>query len=214
MIIFQLEKPILDKIEKVVDQYFTDAALAVTPNVTYLDFEPDDGYIHDNEADGAICVYARIINFPEGSASNTGTQDSRATLIVDSYGFGDPLLDTEDITKYLATVRNAQNRAQIFNTLSYKAIMDRAEVAGLPNAVPPVLKTYGTGIDVLEKGPLSMTKFSPQGSMDSRKGVCLYRSEYYFKLAEEVPAEALGVPYVGSDNIESQTYNPGSQPES
>ena len=214
MKIFELEKPILEKIEKVINAYF-DAHTPQIPrnSVIYLDFEPDEGYIHDINYNGAICVYTRSLSFNPAEGSATGTQESGSLLTVDAYGFGDTIPKTETPQLYDPTTKEAQNRAQVFTTLAYRAIMDRAEVIGLPNATPPVLKSYGTGIDISEKYPQSITKFSPQGTMNSRRGAVLYRCVYSFRIEEEVPTELLGVDFLGSDTWESPTYNPGDAPE-
>jgi len=147
MKIFELEKPILDKIEKVVNAYFAAHVPPITPDILYLDFEPDEGYIHDIDHDGAICVYARSLGFEPARGSETATQESDSLLSVDSYGFGDPLPKNGEIEILHPTTREAQNRAQILSTLSFKAIMDRVEKAGLPKIHPRWKPEYQETLD-------------------------------------------------------------------
>ena len=96
--------------------------------------------------------------------------------------------------------------------MAYKAIMDRQEIAGnLDKTVDP---NFGTDIDTGGKMPISIQKFSPQGTMATRRGAVIYRSTYKFPdIEEDVPSEPLGNAFQGSDDIDSDTYDPGSQPE-
>lgn len=211
MRIFQFEKPVLDKIEAVVTAYFAalvPAVLPVSPTVLYLDFEPDEMFIHDTDVDGAVSVYGAEVSFPPGSGSTTGTQDSESTLIIDCYGFGDPIPTDPGETAYYPTVREAHKRAQVLTTLVYKAIMDRQEISG--SATVP--KNFDTGLDIDDKFPQRIQKFPARGTTESRRGVCAYRSQYQFKLGEDVPEEALGLAFDGPDTIDSPTYNPGDEP--
>ena len=213
MKIFELEKPILEKIEKVVDAYFAAHVPPITPDILYLDFEPDEGYIHDIDHDGAVCVYVRSLGFDPGRGSETAKQESDSLLSVDLYGFGDPIPKNGEPEILQPTIREAQNRAEALTTLAYRAIMDRVEKEGLPNANPAQIKSYGTGIDILNKYPQSITKFSPQGTMGSRRGAVIYRSVYEFTIEEDVPAEALGPDFAGPGTWATPTYNPGDEPE-
>lgn len=215
MKIFELKTPVMDKIKTTVDAYL--ASIAPAParpfNFLYLDYEPDDGFIRTLDFDGAVVVYAAEIQFPPGSGSTTGTQDSDSTLIIDCYGFGDPISDTIDPEKFEPTTREAENRAQVLTTLSYKAIMDRVEIDGLPNSQPPQIKSFGTGMDIDEKFPLRIQKFPNMGTMDDQRGMCAFRSQYTFKIGEDVPSETLGPGFAGPQEITTETFNPGDEPE-
>ncbi len=212
MKIFELEKPVLDKIKTVVDKAIADGKIPAGQKILYLEYEPDEGFIYSADYDGTVAVYSNQMNFVSGST--TGTQETDSMLIVDCYGFGDPVRDGTNPLEIAPTVKEAQLRAQVLTTLAYKAIMDRQEIAGsLPTASPVVTKDFGTDIDTGDKIPVSIVKFSPQGTMETRRGAVIYRSTYNFRNTEEdVPSEPLGVNYVGSDDIKSDTYDPGSQP--
>ena len=214
MRIFELKKPVLDKIESVVEAYLIETTQ--TKKFLYLDYEPDEGYIQSRDCDGAVCVYAAEISFPSGTGSNTGTQNSDNILIVDCYGFGDPVPDSVDPEKFEPTTREAENKAEILTTLVYKSIMDRREVSGSPavGAVPAIPKWFGTDIDITDRYPQRIQKFPNMGTMDDLRGICAFRSMYKFEqLVEDVPSEPLGLPFAGSDDITSDTYNPGDEPE-
>ncbi len=215
MKIFELKTPVMDKIKTTVDAYL--ASIAPAParpfNFLYLDYEPDEGFIRTLDNDGAVAVYAAEIQFPPGSGSTTGTQDSESQLVVDCYGFGDPIADDQDPNIFKPTTREAENRAQVLTTLSYKAIQDRVEIDGLPNAQPPQLKSFGTDMDIDEKFPLRIQKFPNMGTMDDQRGMCAFRSMYRFKIGEDAPSEPLGPLSDGPQEITTETYNPGSEPE-
>lgn len=207
MKIFELETPVMNKIKTVV---LDSVSIPAGQEILFLDFEPDSGFVSSADYDGAIAVYAQSINFSSGST--IGTQETDSLLIVDCYGFGDPVPNSEDADLLDPTVKEAQLRAQVLTTLSYKAIMDRQEIAGsLDNTV---LKNFGTDINTSNKMPVSVQKFAPIGTMESRRGAVIYRSTYKFPdIEEDVPTEPLGLDYLGSENLDSETYNPGDQPE-
>lgn len=211
MKIFELKTPVLNKIKTTVDAYL--AAIAPAPpkafKFLYLDYGPDDGFIHTLDFDGAIAVYAAEIDFPPGSGSVTGTQDTISTLIVDCYGFGDPIQDSQDSEKFEPTTREAENRAQVLTTLAYKAIQDRQEIDGSKT----VSKAFGTDIDIDEKFPQRIQKFPNMGTMDDQRGMCAFRSMYRFKIGEDAPEEPLGPAFAGPDEITTETFNPGEEPE-
>jgi hypothetical protein len=198
MKIFTLEKPVLDKIKTVVDAYFT--AASITANIRYMDFEPSEGFVNQKKYDGAVAVYARKLDFVSGQSSVTGTQQSNNYLIVDVYGFGDPLKNDDD--DFEPSIREAQNRGEILTTLSYKAIQDTTEINNF----------FGTGLQFSDKTPIDTEKFSPVGSLDSQRGTCIYRSRYKIGFEENPPTEVLGPDYTGSDWT-LPTYNTGDEPE-
>lgn len=198
MKIFTLEKPVLDKIKAVVDAYFT--AASITANIRYMDFEPSEGFVNEKDYDGAIAVFAKEIRFNPASGSSTGTQVPENDLIVDVYGFGDPLKNDDD--DFEPSIKEAQNRGEILTTLCYRAIQDRTENEN----------AFGTSIVFSDKYPKSITKFSPIGGLNSKRGVCVYRSTYQIDIEEQPPTEVLGPDYTGSDWT-SPTYNPGDEPE-
>ena len=139
---FILEGPILAKIQEFVSEYLTDKGIAA--DIVYLDFEPSEGFIDAMDLDGAVCVYASEIGFKPGEGSTTGTQDSTNLINVDVYGYGDPLKDVG--LPWESTLREAQNRAEILTTLSYKAIQDRTEIEN----------EFGTGLEFSHKYPQSI----------------------------------------------------------
>lgn len=209
MRIFELQTPITEQIKKKVGAYL--ATLTKPQPVIYLDFEPGDGYVRDQaEADqdgnlkkvaGFICVYGHIPSFPAGQGSQDDTQNSTSQLIIDCYGFGDSVDDIQ-------SMKEAENRAQAFTTLAYKAIMDRQVEEGSGT----VAKNYGVSFDIGEKSPVSVQKFPSQEVMVSSRTIAAYRSIYNFLLEEDVPGEPLGLPFAGSDDITSDTYDPGQEP--
>ncbi|GAG99646.1 unnamed protein product, partial [marine sediment metagenome] len=78
---------------------------------------------------------------------------------------------------------------------------------------PAIPKMFGSGVDVgVDKYPVSLQKFDTIGTMQSKRGVVIYRLIIKFGLQEIAREEALGLIYAGSDNILSETYNPGSEP--
>ena len=206
MNLFKLETPVMEKIKAVVDAYFSDNNIT-NVDILYFDFEPSEMMINDIDADGAVCVYGKKIMFEEGSGSNTGTQDSQNILSIDVYGFGDPLKNEND--KYESTVKSATNRGEILTTLVYKAVQDRTEMQ-VPSG-ETTTKAFGTGINLLEKYPKSIEKFSPEGVISSKRGVAIYRSLYSIKTLEKVPEEQLGPLLTGSD-WDLPTYNNGDEP--
>jgi len=212
MQIFRLEKPIMDKIEFIVNEKITAGEIPAGSKIKFLDYEPGEGFIGSKNIDGAIAVYSPGISFSEGSGSKTNEQESDSIIRVDSYGFGAPLKNPENEEEYFSSVREAQNRAQILITCGFIGIMDRREVAGSPTeGIEP---SFDSGIDIgADKYPVSMQKFTPEGSMTTNRGLCIYRMEFRIKLEESAINEALGVAFDGSDSIDSETYNPGSGPE-
>lgn len=199
MKIFDFQIPVLNKIETVVEKYLTDNALTV--NVEYLDYEPSEGYVRSANVDALIAVYARVIPFDEANMSNTDDQQSENELIVDHYGFGDPIPDDANPLKYESTVRAAQYRGQIMSTLSYRAIMDRAEYENVFGLDPEKYK-------FTKKLPRNIQKFSPVGVMDSKRAFCTYRSTFVIGQNEFKVNEPLGLPYAGS-NITQEPETPG-----
>ena len=209
MKIFELKTPILTKIKTVVGQAIIDGKIPAGQKILYLDYEPDDGYIRSVDYDGAIAVYAAEITFPAGVGSVTGDQNSDNILIIDCYGFGDPIKDDIDPESFAPTTREAELRSEVLTTLVYKAIMDRQEVAGSAT----VEKWFGTDIDATDRYPQRIQKFPNMGTMDAMRGICAFRSMYKIEqLVEDVPSEPLGLAYDGADNMTSDTYDPGSEP--
>lgn len=213
MQVFLLETPIMNKIKFIVEQKITDGDIQADINrIAFIDFEPPEGFFDGSDLDGAVAVYAPNIAFSEASGSATEKQNSDSIIRVDNYGFGKPLKDPEDTKKFSNSVREAQNRGQVLVTCSFRAIMDRREAEGSPSeGIEP---SYDSGIDVgANKFPVSIQKFTPEGAMTSNRGMCIYRMDTKFNLSESAINEALGVDFAGSDNLESETYNPGSEPE-
>ena len=192
---FELENPIMTKIKTVVDQWKTDNN--ISDSIKYLDFEPSEQMIDSIKNDGVICVYVRGITFPTGS--NTATFTAYNKLTIDCYGFGRPLKNDSD--DWEPSIREAQNRGEILTSLSYNAIMDRTED----------ILNFNTDIDIEEKTPVSVDKFSPIGTIGSNRGVCFYRTIFDLRMEETSPTETLGLPYAGS-TAETETYNPGDEP--
>jgi hypothetical protein len=207
MQVFRLETPIKNKIEFIVGEKITDGEIPANSDIKYLDFEPPEGFFNSSDLDGAIAVYAPSVTFSESSGSKTEQQESDSIIRVVSYGFGAPLKDDDDITKYESSVREAQNRAQILITCAFRAVMDRREVAGSPSeGIEP---SYDSGIDVgANKFPQSMQKVTPEGAMTTNRGLCIYFQDFKFKLDESAINEELGVAFAGSDNIETDTIDP------
>ena len=212
MKIFQLETPVLKKIKSFVDKSITDGNIPANQKIEYLDYEPDEGFLH-SDLDGAVAVFGSSIGFDPSNGSNTEQQENESMLTVVSYGFGDPVPENTDVDSFIySTVREAQIRAQALITLAYGAIMDRREIQGSPSE--NIEKAFGSGVDFgADKFPVSLQKFSPMGTMSTRSGVCIYKMIFKFRLEEVTMQEALGVSYAGSDNLDSETYNPGSEPE-
>jgi hypothetical protein len=210
MKIFELENPVLKKIITVIDKAKTNGGIPPASNILFIDFEPDEGFVYSADYDGAIAVYASRLDFDSGST--TGNWETDSMLNVDCYGFGDPVPNNEDPETLDPTVKEAQLRAQVLTTLAYKAIMDRQEIAGNPDQT--VDRDFGTDINTGGKMPISIQKFSPSGTMATRRGAVIYRSIYKFPdIQEDVPSEPLGLPFAGSNDIDSETYNPGDEPE-
>ena len=216
MKIFELQLPVLKKIKKVIEAAPVDV-IPAGQKVDYLDFEPDKGYIHESVTDGAVAVYSPMITFKSGAASGTENIASDPILRADCYGFGDPVPDDVDPEKPTPTVRQAQIRAQILVDLSIAAVMDNQENAGVKASVTPpiqeVKKWFGTDIDITNRIVRSVTKFSPLGAMESKRGSCVYRIDFVFRdLEDPAPNEPLGLPYQGTETLDSPTYNPGEEP--
>jgi hypothetical protein len=205
MKIFILSPFVLAKIKTVIDAYFTAAGIT-KKDVLYLDYEPDQGYVLSQERDGVVAVYGRTIAFSESSGSATGTQETDSTLVVDCYGIGDPINTTVEGENFAfdSSVREATRRGQLLMTLAYRAIMDRQEVAG-SKTVP---KWYDSNLAIQARYPKTFTKGSPIGNMETRRGVCVFRSEYKFVITEDVPSEALGEEYAGISSFENETTYP------
>ncbi len=203
---FQFETLIKNKIESYVEAYLTAKFPVEKPTVLYFDYEPAEEMINTLDSDGAIAVFVRNENFPEGS--QTATQSGIFTVEVHAYGFGDPVEDEENPGVWESSVKEAQNRAEIFVSLIYSAIMDRTEIVNkFQPGVPKAEK-----IDFTEKMPISIQKWAPKGSMDSNRGMCIYTSTYQMRVEEDPPTEPLGPAYIGS-SVESETFNPGNEPE-
>lgn len=198
MNIFNLQKPILDKIKLIIDTWVAAKAIFPVPIIEYLDYEPSEGMVDSQEGDAVICVYGQEISFPPGAGSSSGTQNSFSNLVVDAYGFGPPLKDLSD--NFEPSIKEAQNRAEILTTLIYRAIMDRTELR----------LAFGTEIQILDKYPLSIKKYGPIGSVKSKKGICIYRNIYKFETGETVLEGPLGDGYTGSD-WSSPTENPPTE---
>lgn len=216
MRIFELQNPVKNKIKGFIDNYIN--SLTKKQPVKFLNYEPDIGYVSSvSEGDqdnlkilfsGLIAVYGHIPSFQRGSGSNDGTQNSNSQLIIDCYGFGDkvdPIGDAEERT----AMEEAQRRAEAFCTLSYKAVMDRSEILGSPF----VDKNFGVSFDILEKYPISIQKFPNEGTMDTERGISAYRMMFEFVTEENVPTEPLGPAFSGLESLDSETYNPGTEPE-
>lgn len=212
MKIFELETPIRDKIKKIVEDQQTAGNIPADDTLLFLDYEPDENFL-GVDLDGAIAVYGSGIDFSESSGSGTERQEGDSRLTVDAYGFGDPVEKSElTPADRFSTVREAQIRAELLITLAYRAIMDRRELKGAPNE--GIEKDYGTNLDLgADKFPVSLQKFTPVGTMNSKRGVCIYRFIFKFRMEEKSIDEALGVSYQGLDNFTSDTYNPGDEPE-
>lgn len=209
MKIFELENPVMKKIETVVNKAIADGDIPAGQKILFMDFEPDQGFVNSANYDGAVAVYAQRIDFPSGST--TGTQETDSMLIVDCYGFGDPVENDDDADIIDPTVKEAQLRGQVLTTLSYKAIMDRQEISGSLDGTT-VPRDFGTDINTGNKEPVSILKFASMGTMESRRGAVVYRSTYKFPdIEEDVPSEPLGLDYLGSDDILSDTFDPGSE---
>jgi len=202
---FQFEPLITTKIETIVEAYLTAKFLINKPVVKYLDFEPSTEMINTTKADGFIAVLIRSVNFPD--ATFTEEQTGRNTFEIICYGFGDPILDSES-DEWESTVKEAQNRAEIFTSLVFRAIMDRAEV--VEKFQPEI--TAENKIDFTDKIPVSIQKFAPFGAVDTNRGVCVYTSTYSLRTQEDPPTEPLGEILAGF-NQDTETYNPGDEPE-
>jgi hypothetical protein len=208
MMIYLLQPYVRDKIKSVCDTY-----LATLPAPTsgawkaiYLDYEPDKESILSSDVDAVIACYGKTVTFPDGSGSNTGQQSTVNTLTVDCYGFGDPIKTVAEDESYSfdASVREAQKRAQILATIAYRAIMDRRENQGA-TGIP---KWFGSGLTILDRYPLTITKGSPIGNIETKRGICVYRAEFRFNFTEAVPSEPLGQDYAGASSITSETTDP------
>lgn len=208
MRIFEFETPVMEKIKTLVEAREAEGKIPADQEIAYLDYEPDQGFIHDADYDGAVAVYGAGGTNIASQSVDGGNQVFDETLRVDLYGFGDPVPKDSDPTQHEPTVKQAQIRAQVLAYLAYNAIMDRQETAG--SAV--VEKGFGVDFDY-DLFPVSFTKFSPMGTMKSRRGAVIYRFDFRFNVEEPTITEALGLPFAGSDNIDSETYDPGTQPE-
>lgn len=212
MELFKLETPITKKIEKTYNERKTEGKIPTNSVVEFLDFQPDESFINA-DLDGAIAVYGSEISFSESMGSKTDENETVNILTVDCYGFGAPIPKNQsEPDDRFPSVREAQNRAEVLLTIAYKAIADRREMQGSPSENAP--KMFGSGVDVgVDKYPVSVEKFAPIGATEHRQGLCIYRLKFKFELLELKTNEALGLDYAGSDNIESETYNPGEEPE-
>lgn len=208
MMIFLLQPYVTNKIKSVCNTY-----LATLPppasgswRVAYIDYEPDQGSILSANVDAVIACYGKTVNFPDGSGSSTGIQSTVSTLTVDCYGFGDPIktVNNDDTYSFGDSVREAQRRAQILATIAYRAIMDRRENQGAPG----VPKWYGSGLQIADRYPSTISKGSPIGNLETKRGICVYRAEFSFNFDEAVPSEPLGEAYAGADSIDSEVSNP------
>lgn len=208
MEVFKLQQPIASKIKSFVDERDLDPLYKLdSSKVMYFDYQPDEGFVSADIWDGAIAVYASEISFPPSSGSNTEEQSDDSMITIDVYGFGDPVETGVDPNVYSPTVREAQRRAEVLITLAYQAVMDRRELKGSPSENIP--KMFGSGVDVgVDKYPVSLRKFENVGTTQSKRGLVAYRLIIKFRLQELTRQEALGVLYDGSDNIESDTFNP------
>ena len=207
MQVFRLQTPIMNKIKKFVEEAVIDGNIAANQIIQYLDYQPDEGFLQVDDVDGAVAVYASGITFPPSAGTKTEEQDDDSMIHIDVYGFGDPVEDGVDINIYRPTAREAQIRAEQLVTLGYQAVMDRREMAGSPSENIP--KNFGSGVDVgVDKYPVSLQKFDTIGTMQSKRGVVIYRLIFKFELQELTRQEALGEIYAGSDKIISETTNP------
>ncbi|MCK5600637.1 hypothetical protein KAR91_02140 [Candidatus Pacearchaeota archaeon] len=202
---FQFEPLILKKIESTVEEYLTAKFPTTKPTVLYLDFEPSEMMINALKSDGVIACFVRTENFPEGS--QTATQTGTFNLEINAYGFGDPIEDETNPGQWESSVKEAQNRAEIFVSLIYRAVMDRVEIVQMFQ--PNVLEA--DKIDFTEKFPVSIQKFAPFGAMGTNRGICIYTSIYKMRVEEDPPTEALDDILAGSSST-SETYNPGDEP--
>lgn len=200
---YNLVPYITTKIKSFVDTYIATITTLSTPawNVRYFDYEPDEGSLLALANDGAIAVYAKSVQFSAGSGSSTGTQDTENTIVVDCYGYGDPV-ENED--GFLSSTREAQRRAEILVTLAYRAIMDQREVEGDAT----IKKWFNSGLDITDRFPKTITKGKPIGAMDTKRAVMVYRAEFSFNFTEDVPSEPLGPDYAGPASVESESSNP------
>ena len=205
---FLLQPFVLAKIKSVCESYLATLTAPTSGawKVSYLDYEPDKLSITSSLFDGAIACYAKTVTFPDGSGSSTGIQSSVNTLVVDCYGFGDPIKTTNEDLSYSFgdSVREAQKRAQILATITYRAIMDRRENQGA-TGVP---KWYNSNLAITDRYPLTISKGSPIGNLETKRGICVYRCEFKFNFDEAVPSEPLGSDYSGASSISSATTDP------
>lgn len=205
---FKLQTHALAKIETVCDSYLETLPPPTSGawKVLYLDYEPDEMSILYSACDGAIACYAKSVMFPENGGSDTSTQSTVNSIVVDCYGIGDPIKTTnpDESFSFGSSVREAQKRAQILSTIVYRAIMDRQENQGSKD----VPKWYNSGLTILSRYPASLIKGSPKGNLETKRGICVYRWEFKFNFTEDVPTEPLGLDFAGASSISSETTNP------
>lgn len=209
MEVFKLQTPIMNRIKLFYDKAVTDNKIPAGQNVEFLDYQPDEGFIH-SDIDGAVCVYASNINFSEGSGSGTEQQQGDDFITIDLYGFGDPVPDEND--KPTPTSREAQKRAEVLVTLAYAAMVDRRNKAGSESE--GIDANFGSTVDIgNNQYPVSLEKFDPVGTMTCKRGLHVYRLKFKFYLEEQAVTEILGTLYAGSDDLTVDTFNPGDEPE-
>lgn len=208
MKVFKLQKPIMNKIKMIVDEKITAGIIPMeSDNIKYLDFEPSEGFLLREDLDGAVAVFSPGGSFSESSGSKTEQQNSDSLIRVNIYGFGVPLKNEDDPNEYDSSVREAQKRGEALLTCSFRAIMDRREVEGSPSEGIP--KSYGTDLDIgSNRFPKPWRKFSPEGAMSSKLGVCIYQQDFEFRLDESAIQEELGVAFDGSENIQTDATDP------
>lgn len=202
---FQLEKPILDAVENRVNEAIASGSLPSNSSVEFLEYEPDEGYVHSADFDGVIAVFSASIMFSSADVGNDGAACSDSDIIVYAFGFGRPIPKTGD--DYDPTVLEAHKRAQALITLAYQAIMDKRQIYGDNDTVAPY---FGSGVDFgADRIPVKIEKFQTLGTTNVRRGVCGYKGTFRFKVEEITPEESLGGFYAGVDNLDVITKNPG-----
>lgn len=197
----------MNKIKKIVDLAIVQGEILANQTIEYFDYQPDEGFINADNVDGAVAVYASEITFDPSAGTKTANQDDDSFIVVDCYGFGDPVEDSVDIDTYRPTAREAQIRGETLITLAYQAIMDRREIQGSPSEGIP--KMFGSGVKVAaDKYPVSLKKSETIGTMESKRGVVIYRLIIKFRVQEVALTEALGELYAGADNLTSEVTDP------
>ncbi|MCK5640250.1 MAG: hypothetical protein KAJ19_05615 [Gammaproteobacteria bacterium] len=157
---------------------------------SYADDVNDDGLPFD----GAVAVYADVIDPKEGSSTETGEQETFSLIHVDCYGYGDVF--KKGGTPQKSSI-SAQRRAQVLTSVAYEAITDALQ---FENA-------FGTGIRIAEKLYAGTEKVGAMGVAESNRTICFYRSKFRIRLEEDIPTEPLGPAYDGG-NITQETENP------